>query len=121
DTQPTLSEPFERLGAGDLVDQVEVDADDARGTGLPGHPMLIPDLLDERAGGAVQGGGVVGHGSLGGGGASTIGHPRSRAYQTIPLGRVRTARPVTRDRLCTRSCRPPSCAGSRCRALTATA
>ena len=43
------AEPGERLRAGDLVDEVEVDREDGRGAGVLGDDVLVPDLLDEGA------------------------------------------------------------------------
>ena len=72
--QAPVAEALERLGAGDLVDEVQVDADDARGAGLLEHDVLVPDLLDERARSAGRSGcGSVRHGSLGCGWAGRIG------------------------------------------------
>ena len=39
----------ERLRAGDLVDEVEVDREDGRRARILGHDMVGPDLLDDRA------------------------------------------------------------------------
>ena len=48
--EAALAEALERLRAGDLVDEVEVDAEDGRGAGLVEDDVVVPDLLDERAG-----------------------------------------------------------------------
>ena len=42
-------EAGEGLGAGDLVDEVEVDGEDGRGARVLGDDVLVPDLLDEGA------------------------------------------------------------------------
>ena len=46
--QAAAAESLERLRAGDLMDQVQVDAQDGRRTRLVGDNVLVPDLLDER-------------------------------------------------------------------------
>ena len=52
DLQAAPPEALERLRAGDLVDEVEVDAQDGRGARLLVDHVVVPDLLDERAGAA---------------------------------------------------------------------
>ena len=42
-----VAEPGEGLGAGDLMDEVEVDGEDGRGTRVLRDDVLVPDLLDE--------------------------------------------------------------------------
>ncbi len=42
-----IAQPGEGLGAGDLVDEMEVDRQDGRGPWVLGDDMLVPDLLDE--------------------------------------------------------------------------
>ena len=49
DRQAAPAEALEGLRAGDLVDEVEVDADDGRRAGLLEDDVVVPDLLDERA------------------------------------------------------------------------
>ena len=49
DGQAAPAQPFEGLRAGDLVDEVEVDADDRRSTWFSEDDVVVPDLLDERA------------------------------------------------------------------------
>ena len=48
-TQAAVAEAGERLGAGDLVDEVEVDREDGGRVGLLGDDVVVPDLLDEGA------------------------------------------------------------------------
>ena len=49
DLEAAFAEAGERLGAGDLVDEVEVDRENRGRIGLLGDDMVVPDLLDERA------------------------------------------------------------------------
>ena len=46
--QTARAETGERLRAGHLVDQVEVDGEDGGRPLVLAHHMLIPDLLDDR-------------------------------------------------------------------------
>ncbi len=50
DLEAALAEAGEGLRAGDLVDEVQVDAEDGRRAGLLDDDVVVPDLLDERAG-----------------------------------------------------------------------
>ncbi len=43
------AEPGEGLGAGDLVDEVEIDGEEGGGAVVLGDDVLVPDLLDEGA------------------------------------------------------------------------
>ena len=47
--QAALAQPGECLRAGDLVDEVQVDREDARGALLLMDDMAVPDLVDEGA------------------------------------------------------------------------
>jgi hypothetical protein len=49
DLQAALAQAGKGLRAGDLVDEVEVDGQDARSPGLVAHDMAVPDLVNERA------------------------------------------------------------------------
>ena len=46
---PRPAQALERLGRRDLVDEVEVDAEDRRRPGFLGDDVVVPDLLDDRA------------------------------------------------------------------------
>src|SRR5262245_50842845 len=50
DLQPALPQPRERLRARDLVDEVQVDRQDARRVLALRDEMLVPDLLDKGSG-----------------------------------------------------------------------
>ncbi len=50
DLESALPQAGERLRAGDLVDEVEVDREDRRRAGLGRHDVVVPDLLQEGAG-----------------------------------------------------------------------
>jgi hypothetical protein len=56
DGQLPLAQAGERLGAGDLMDEVQVDRQDRRGARLLRDDVLVPDLLDD--------GSWCGHGGL---------------------------------------------------------
>jgi hypothetical protein len=63
DTEAAPTKALEGLRAGDLVDEVEVDADDSGSAGLGEDDVVVPDLLDERAGSGGTGGRRrIGHG-----------------------------------------------------------
>jgi len=47
DPDPAGTQARERLGAGDLVDEMEVDREDRRGARILGHDMIGPDLVDD--------------------------------------------------------------------------
>ena len=47
--EPAAAEARERLGARDLVDEVEVDREDGGSAGILGDDVVVPDLVDERA------------------------------------------------------------------------
>jgi hypothetical protein len=49
DLQSALAQAGERLRAGDLVDEVEVDREDCRRAGLGRHDVVVPDLLHQGA------------------------------------------------------------------------
>ena len=49
DAQAALAEPRERLRAGHLVDEVEVDREDGRGARILRDDVVVPDLLDDGA------------------------------------------------------------------------
>jgi hypothetical protein len=48
DGQAARAKAGKGLRAGDLVDEVEVDGQDARSAGLLGDEVVVPDLVDER-------------------------------------------------------------------------
>jgi hypothetical protein len=58
DGRATGAEAGESLRAGDLVDEVEIDRQDAGRARLLGDEMVVPDLVDEGSG---SGGRGVGH------------------------------------------------------------
>ena len=47
--QAAIAEPREGLRAGHLMDEVQVDREDGRGTGILRDDVVVPDLLDDRA------------------------------------------------------------------------
>ena len=49
DPQPASAQAGECLRAGDLVDEVQVDAQDGRGARLVADDVVVPDLVDEGA------------------------------------------------------------------------
>ena len=49
DADPAGPQPGERLRAGHLVDEVEVDGEDGRGARVLGHDVVGPDLVDDGA------------------------------------------------------------------------
>ncbi len=63
DGEATAAQSLERLWAGDLVDEVEVDAEHGRRAGLLQDDVVVPDLLDEgaRRGRAAGVGSGIGH------------------------------------------------------------
>ncbi len=93
DPQPAGPQPGERLGAGDLVDEVEVDGQDGRGARLVDDDVVVPDLLDEGARAGSADGGRVGHGSFCGRGSGRTGsvaeprpdRPRARRHPRSPV------------------------------------
>ena len=56
---PLLAQAGEGLGAGDLVDEVQVDGEDGGRAGVLGDDVLVPDLVDEGAGSGHGGQGVL--------------------------------------------------------------
>jgi hypothetical protein len=50
DSQPTRAKSREGLGTRHLVNEVEIDRQDARSSGVLDDDMVVPDLLDEGAG-----------------------------------------------------------------------
>ena len=67
--QPAGAQAGERLGRGDLVDEVEVDGEDGGGALVLGDDVVVPDLLDERVGAGGRPGAGIGHGAAAPGGA----------------------------------------------------
>jgi len=49
DGDPALANAGEGLGAGDLVDEVEVDREERGGALVLRDDVVVPDLLDERS------------------------------------------------------------------------
>ena len=84
DRQPALAQAGEGLRAGHLVDEVQVDPQDARGAGLVVDHVLIPDLVDQGA----RGGGDGRHARR-----LAQGPGRHRAGLEAPDDRPRTAVP----------------------------
>ena len=54
DAEPAGAQAREGLRAGDLVDEVEVDGEDGGRALVLGDDVVVPDLLDERAGARVR-------------------------------------------------------------------
>jgi hypothetical protein len=50
DLQAAVAQPWKSLRRGDLVDQVQVDIQHGRGTGLVDDDVIVPDLLKQRFG-----------------------------------------------------------------------
>jgi hypothetical protein len=77
DLQPTPAQARERLRAGHLVDEMEIDRQDGRRAGLLADDVIAPDLLDESAGSGRAGHAASARLRFGSGGA--------RGYQKVVL------------------------------------
>lgn len=47
DFQSSIAQSLKGLGRGDLMDEMEVDIEDGRATGLMEDDMLVPDLFEQ--------------------------------------------------------------------------
>jgi len=53
DAEASGAQARERLGRGDLVDEVQVDGEDGRGAFVLDDDVVVPDLLDEGSGAGI--------------------------------------------------------------------